>query len=203
MSVVVLNQELEKVREESLPEDFKGINPHNLYLYVKAYLANQRAGTAHTKTRGEVRGGGRKPFRQKGLGRARQGSIRAPQWVGGGVAHGPRNTRDWSQKINKKQKRVALKFALNEKGENNALFVVPEIKIESGKTRDAAKFLEKLPKFKDYLIVADKIDEKTYLAFRNIPNVDVIYPEELNAYFASVYKAIIFDEAAYEKVVKG
>jgi len=203
MSVVVLNQQFEKVREEQLPEDFKGINPHNLYLYVKAYLANQRAGTAHTKTRGEVRGGGRKPFRQKGLGRARQGSIRAPQWVGGGVAHGPRNNRNWTQKINKKQKRVALKYALNEKGEQKALFVIPTLKVESGKTKDGVKLLSQFPKFKDYLIVVDEIDEKTYLAFRNLPNVAIIYPEELNGYFVSLYKAVIFDEAAYEKVVKG
>ncbi|MEO1958754.1 MAG: 50S ribosomal protein L4 [Nautiliaceae bacterium] len=195
MSVKVINQ---------LPEDFQGINPHNLYLYVKAYLANQRAGTAHTKTRGEVSGGGKKPFRQKGLGRARQGSIRAPQWVGGGVAHGPRNERDWSQKLNKKQKRVALKYALNEKAENSKLYVIDELKIESGKTKDAAKFLkDNFEKEKDYLIVVDNMDDKTYLAFRNLPNVYVITPEELNAYYASVYKAIIFDKAAFDKVIKG
>jgi large subunit ribosomal protein L4 len=194
MSVKVINQ---------LPEDFQNINPHNLYLYVKAYLANQRAGTAHTKTRGEVRGGGKKPFRQKGLGRARQGSIRAPQWVGGGVAHGPRNERDWSQKINKKQKRVALKYALNEKAENSKLYVVPSIKIESGKTKDAAKWLKENFNERDYLIVVDEMDDKTFLAFRNIPNVYIITPEELNAYYASVFKAIIFDEAAFDKVIKG
>ena len=194
MSVKVINQ---------LPEDFQNINPHNLYLYVKAYLANQRAGTAHTKTRGEVSGGGRKPFRQKGLGRARQGSIRAPHFVGGGVAHGPRNERDWSQKINKKQKRVALKYALNEKAENSKLYVVPEVKIESGKTKDAAKWLKENFNERDYLIVVDNMDDKTYLAFRNIPNVWVITPEELNAYYTSVFKSIIFDEAAFEKVIKG
>jgi len=185
-----------------LPEDFQGINPHNLYLYVKAYLANQRAGTAHTKTRGEVSGGGKKPFRQKGLGRARQGSIRAPHFVGGGVAHGPRNERDWSQKINKKQKRVALKYALNEKAENGKIFVVDSIKIESGKTKDAAKFLNEFNQ-RDYLIVVDDMDDKTFLAFRNIPNVYVITPEELNAYYASVFKSIIFDKAAFDKVIKG
>jgi len=185
-----------------LPEDFQGINPHNLYLYVKAYLANQRAGTAHTKTRGEVSGGGKKPFRQKGLGRARQGSIRAPHFVGGGVAHGPRNERDWSQKLNKKQKRVALKYALNEKAENGKIFVVDSIKIESGKTKDAVKFLNEF-KERDYLIVVDDIDDKTFLAFRNIPNVYVITPEELNAYYASVFKSIIFDKAAFDKVIKG
>jgi large subunit ribosomal protein L4 len=192
--------EITKVSQ--LPEDFKGINPHNLYLYVKAYLANQRAGTAHTKTRGEVSGGGKKPFRQKGLGRARQGSIRAPQWVGGGVSHGPRNERDWSQKINKKQKRVALKYALNEKAENGKIFVVDNIKIESGKTKDAQKWLNEINQ-RDYLIVVDEMDEKTFLAFRNIPNVYIITPEELNAYYASVFHSIIFDKAAYEKVIKG
>jgi len=187
---------------KNLPEDFQDINPHNLYLYVKAYLANQRAGTAHTKTRGEVSGGGKKPFRQKGLGRARQGSIRAPHFVGGGVAHGPRSERDWSQKINKKQKRVALKYALNEKAENEKLFVVDAIKIESGKTKDAVKFLNEINQ-RDYLIVVDEMDEKTFLAFRNIPNVYIITPEELNAYYASVFHSIIFDKAAYEKVIKG
>ena len=187
---------------KQLPESFQNINPHNLYLYVKAYLANQRAGTAHTKTRAEVRGGGRKPFRQKGLGRARQGSIRAPQFVGGGVAHGPRNERDWSQKLNKKQKRVALKYALNEKAQNDKLFVVDAIKIESGKTKDAIKFLKELNQ-RDYLIVVDEMDEKTFLAFRNIPNVYIITPEELNAYYASVFHSIVFDKAAFEKVIKG
>ncbi|QCI29005.1 50S ribosomal protein L4 [Caminibacter pacificus] len=185
-----------------LPEDFQNINPHNLYLYVKAYLANQRAGTAHTKTRGEVSGGGKKPFRQKGLGRARQGSIRAPHFVGGGVAHGPRNERDWSQKINKKQKRVALKYALNEKAENGKIYVVDSIKIDSGKTKDAVKWLNNINE-RDYLIVVDEMDEKTFLAFRNIPNVYIITPEELNAYYASVFKSIIFDKAAFDKVIKG
>jgi len=185
-----------------LPEDFQGINPHNLYLYVKAYLANQRAGTAHTKTRGEVSGGGKKPFRQKGLGRARQGSIRAPHFVGGGVAHGPRNERDWSQKLNKKQKRVALKYALNEKAENGKIFVVDSIKIESGKTKDAANYLKEFNQ-RDYLIVVDEMDEKTFLAFRNIPNVYIITPEELNAYYASVFHSIIFDRKAFDKVIKG
>ncbi|WP_456470125.1 50S ribosomal protein L4 [Caminibacter sp.] len=195
-----MSVEIKKINQ--LPEDFQNINPHNLYLYVKAYLANQRAGTAHTKTRGEVSGGGKKPFRQKGLGRARQGSIRAPHFVGGGVAHGPRNERDWSQKLNKKQKRVALKYALNEKAENEKLYVVPGIKIESGKTKDAQKWLNNFNE-RDYLIVVDEMDEKTFLAFRNIPNVYIITPEELNAYYASVFKSIIFDEAAFDKVIKG
>jgi len=195
-----MSVEIKKITQ--LPEDFQNINPHNLYLYVKAYLANQRAGTAHTKTRGEVSGGGKKPFRQKGLGRARQGSIRAPHFVGGGVAHGPRNERDWSQKINKKQKRVALKYALNEKAEKEKIYVVPEIKIESGKTKDAAKWLSNFNE-KNYLIVADNIDEKTRLAFRNIPVVVIINSDQLNAYDASVFQSIIFTQDAFDKVIKG
>ena len=191
---------IEKVTQ--LPEDFQGINPHNLYLYAKAYLANLRAGTAHTKTRAEVSGGGKKPFRQKGTGRARQGSIRAPQYVGGGVAHGPRNERNWSQKINKKQKRVALKYALNEKAENEALFVVDSIKIESGKTKDAVAFLNQI-NARDYLVVVDTLDEKTFLAFRNVKNAYVIEVNELNAYDAASFYSIVIEKSAFDKVIKG
>lgn len=191
---------IEKVTQ--LPEDFQGINPHNLYLYAKAYLANLRAGTAHTKTRSDVKGGGKKPWRQKGTGRARAGSITSPGFVGGGVAHGPKNTRNWSQKINKKQKRVALKYALNEKAENGALFVVDSIKIESGKTKDAVAFLNQINQ-RDYLVVVDTLDEKTFLAFRNVKNAYVIEASELNAYDAASFYSIVFEKSAFEKVIKG
>jgi len=191
---------IEKVT--TLPEDFQGINSHNLYLYAKAYLANLRAGTAHTKTRSDVKGGGKKPWRQKGTGRARAGSITSPIFVGGGVAHGPRNDRNWSQKINKKQKTVALKYALNEKAVGESLFVVESIKIESGKTKDAIAFLNQINK-RDYLIVVDTLDEKTFLAFRNIKNAYVIEADELNAYDASSFYAIVFEKSAFEKVIKG
>jgi len=191
---------IEKVT--TLPENFQGINPHNLYLYVKAYLANLRAGTAHTKNRSAVSGGGKKPFRQKGTGRARQGSIRAPQYVGGGVAHGPTNEVNWSQKINKKQKKAALRFALNEKATNEALFVVDEIKIESGKTKDAVAFLNQI-NARDYLIVVDTLDEKTSLAFRNLKNAYLIEADELNAYYVASFYSIVFEKSAFEKVIKG
>jgi large subunit ribosomal protein L4 len=191
---------IEKVTQ--LPEDFQGINPHNLYLYSKAYLANLRAGTAHTKTRSDVKGGGKKPWRQKGTGRARAGSITSPVFVGGGVAHGPKNTRNWSQKINKKQKRVALKYALNEKAENGALFVVDSIQIESGKTKDAVAFLNQVNQ-RDYLVVVETLDEKTFLAFRNVRNAYVIEVSELNAYDAASFYSIIIEKSAFEKVIKG
>jgi len=191
---------IEKVT--TLPEDFQGINSHNLYLYTKAYLANLRAGTAHTKTRSDVKGGGKKPWRQKGTGRARAGSITSPVFVGGGVAHGPRNERNWSQKINKKQKAVALKYALNDKAENESLFVVESIKIESGKTKDAIAFLNQI-NARDYLVVVDTLDEKTFLAFRNVKNAYVIEVDELNAYDAASFYAIVFEKSAFEKVIKG
>ena len=191
---------IEKVTQ--LPEDFQGINPHNLYLYAKAYLANLRAGTAHTKTRSDVKGGGKKPWRQKGTGRARAGSITSPVFVGGGVAHGPKNTKNWSQKLNKKQKAVALKFALNEKAENEALFVVDTIKIESGKTKDAVAFLNQINQ-RDYLVVVDTLDEKTFLAFRNVKNAYVIEVDELNAYDTASFYSVVFEKSAFEKVIKG
>jgi len=191
---------IEKVTK--LPESFQGINPHNLYIYAKAYLANLRAGTAHTKTRSDVKGGGKKPWRQKGTGRARAGSITSPVFVGGGVAHGPKNSKNWSQKVNKKQKLAALKFALNEKLENGALFVVDSIKIESGKTKDAVQFLNQIDA-RDYLIVVDTVDEKTFLAFRNIKNAYLIETDELNGYNTASFYSVVFEKSAFEKVIKG
>ena len=198
---VVLNENFEKAGEEMLPENFQGINPHNLYLYVKAYAANIRANGAHTKNRSAVRGGGRKPWQQKGRGGARAGSIRSPLFVGGGVAFGPTNAKNYSQKINKKQKRKALEFALNEKAENGALFIVENIAVESGKTKDAAALVSKIGA-RDALFVKENIDEKTFLAFRNLPNAYLIEPNELNAYLAAAFRAVVIEKPVWEKIVK-
>jgi len=198
---IVLNENFEQAGELALPENFQGINPHNLYLYAKAYLANLRANNAHTKTRGEVSGGGKKPWQQKGRGGARAGSIRSPIFVGGGVAFGPKNTKNYTQKVNKKQKRKALEFALNEKGEQGALFVVDSVAVESGKTKDAAALLKKLG-VRDALIVKENLDEKTFLAFRNLPNAYLIEPNELNAYLAAAFRAIVIEKPVWEKIVK-
>ncbi|MRI58716.1 MAG: 50S ribosomal protein L4 [Epsilonproteobacteria bacterium] len=198
---VILNEKFEQAGEAALPENFQGINPHNLYLYVKAYAANLRANNAHTKSRGEVSGGGRKPWQQKGRGGARAGSIRSPIFVGGGVAFGPKNTKNYTQKINKKQKRKALEFALNEKGEQGALFIVDSIAVESGKTKDAAAIMKKLG-VRDALIVKENIDEKTFLAFRNLPNAYLIEPNELNAYLAAAFRAVVIEKPVWEKIVK-
>ncbi len=198
---VVLNENFEKENEIALPKKYEQINPHNLYLYVKAYAANLRANNAHTKNRSAVSGGGRKPWQQKGRGGARAGSIRSPLFVGGGVAFGPTNQKNYTQKVNKKQKRLALEYALFEKANDGKLFIVDTISVESGKTKDAAAIMKKL-NVRDALIVKDLIDEKTYLAFRNLPNAYLIEPNELNAYLAAAYNAIVIEKAVWENLVK-
>ena len=198
---IVLNDKLERADELTLPESFKEISSHNLYLYTKSYLASLRANTAVTKGKGEVRGGGKKPWSQKGRGGARAGSNRSPIWVGGGVAHGPKNNRNYFQKVNKKQKRLALEYALQEKAENGALFVVDSISIESGKTKDAAKILKTLG-LRDALVVKELIDEKSFYAFRNLSNAYLVEPNELNAYIVTAFHALVIEKAVFENLIK-
>ncbi|EAJ0360222.1 50S ribosomal protein L4 [Campylobacter lari] len=199
--VTVLNDKFEKASELDLPAKYVEVNPHNLYLYVKSYLASLRANTAHTKGRSDVSGGGKKPWRQKGRGGARAGSTRTNVWVGGAVAFGPTNNRNYFQKVNKKQKRLALERALADKAQNNALFSVDSLSIESGKTKDANAVIKKLG-LKDALIVKDLLDEKTLLAFRNLANCYVVDISEVNAYLVSVFNAVIIEKAALESIVK-
>ncbi len=198
---IVLNDKLERADELTLPESFKEISSHNLYLYTKSYLASLRANTAVTKGKGEVRGGGKKPWSQKGRGGARAGSNRSPIWVGGGVAHGPKNNRNYFQKVNKKQKRLALEYALQEKAENGALFVVDSISIESGKTKDAAKILKTLG-LRDALVVKELIDEKSFYAFRNLSNAYLVEPNELNGYIITAFHALVIEKAVFENLIK-
>ncbi|EAK0493307.1 50S ribosomal protein L4 [Campylobacter lari] len=199
--VTVLNDKFEKASELDLPAKYAEVNLHNLYLYVKSYLASLRANTAHTKGRSDVSGGGKKPWRQKGRGGARAGSTRTNVWVGGAVAFGPTNNRNYFQKVNKKQKRLALERALADKAQNNALFSVDSLSIESGKTKDANAVIKKLG-LKDALIVKDLLDEKTLLAFRNLANCYVVDISEVNAYLVSVFNAVIIEKAALESIVK-
>lgn len=199
---IVLNDKFEKASESALPAEFDKINPHNLYLYVKSYMAALRANTAHTKNRSEVSGGGKKPWRQKGRGGARAGSTRTNVWVGGGVAFGPKNNRNYFQKVNKKQKRLAFERALMDKAKANALFIVPSLSAESGKTKDANAIIKKLA-LKDALIVKDLLDEKTLLAFRNLAHCYVVDISEVNAYLISVFNAVIIEKSAYESIIKG
>ncbi|NWF66376.1 MAG: 50S ribosomal protein L4 [Campylobacterales bacterium] len=197
---IVLNQDYQTKEEVSLPESFSEIHPQNLYLYVKSYLAGTRANTAHTKTRAEVSGGGKKPWSQKGTGRARAGSITSSVFVGGGKAHGS-TIRNYDQKINKKQVRLATLFALNQKANANAMFVVDKISVESGKTKDAQSIVNKLNQ-KDVLVIVENFDEKTYLAFRNLPKAYMIEMSELNPYWITAYSSVVIEKSVFDKIVK-
>ena len=199
--VVVLNDKLEKAGELDLPSKYAEVNPHNLYLYVKSYLASLRANTAHTKGRSDVSGGGKKPWRQKGRGGARAGSTRTNVWVGGAVAFGPTNERNYFQKVNKKQKRLALERALADKAAKGVLFTADSLAIESGKTKDANAVIKKLG-VKDALIVKDLLDEKTLLAYINLANCYVVDVTEVNAYLVSVFNAVIMEKSALESITK-
>ncbi|MCR2107481.1 50S ribosomal protein L4 [Campylobacter upsaliensis] len=199
--VVVLNEKFEKSGELELPAKYAEVNSHNLYLYVKSYLASLRANTAHTKGRSDVSGGGKKPWRQKGRGGARAGSTRTNVWVGGAVAFGPKNEKNYFQKVNKKQKRLALERALADKAIKNTLFMTDSLNIESGKTKDANAVIKKLG-VKDALIVKDLLDEKTLLAYRNLANCYVVDVTEVNAYLVSVFNAVIIEKSALESITK-
>ncbi len=188
------------IKTSDLPESFLDVHPHNLYLYCKSYAAGLRANTAHTKTRSDVRGGGKKPWAQKGGGRARAGSVRSPIFVGGGVAFGPKNNRNYDQKVNKKQKRLALMHALADLAANDKLLVVDSITIESGKTKDARAFVDGLGQ-RDVLVIKELIDDKTFLAFRNLKDAYLIEPNELNAYLAAAYHSVVMEKAVWDSIV--
>ncbi len=189
------------VKVSDLPQSFLEVHPHNLYLYCKAYAANLRANSAHTKNRSAVSGGGKKPFAQKGGGRARQGSIRAPQFRGGGVVFGPTNAKNYTQKVNKKQKRLALMHAIAEKVANEKVFVVDSIEVASGKTKDAKALFNQF-NVRDALFVKELIDDKTDLAFRNLQECYLIEPNELNGYLAAAYNAIVIEKSVWENLIK-
>jgi len=197
--LIVLNDKFEANGELVLSEKFEGINAHNLHLYVKSYLSSLRANTARVKNRSQVRGGGKKPKAQKGSGGARYGSKRSPLFVGGGQVFGP-SDRNYNQKINKKQKVLALNFAINAQAERGAISVVDSVKVESGKTKDAAAIVNTMNK-RDLLIVVENFDEQTYLAFRNIKNCYVIEKSELNAYLVAAYHSILIEKAVIDSLI--
>lgn len=200
-SAIILDGNLQKNGELSLPERYREINEHNLYLYVKSYLASFRTNCALAKGRGEVSGGGKKPWSQKGGGRARAGSITSPVFVGGGVAHGPSNNRNYTIKVNKKQKKLALQYALFQKATQEKLFLVDSLHVESGKTRDANEIFQKIQQ-KDVLFVVNTIDVKTELAFRNLKKCYIVDFTELNAYLVAVFKSVVIEKAVFENLIK-
>ena len=177
------------------PKTF-GLDPNVAVMHqvVTAQLAARRSGTQSTKTRAEVRGGGAKPWRQKGTGRARHGSIRSPQWRGGGVALGPK-PRDYSQKTPKKMVRLALKSALSDRAASERVVVVDEWNFELPKTKRALEVLDALAVEGRVLIVANQNDLNTWKSFANLDRVHVISPGELNAYDVLVNDWVVFTKS--------
>jgi large subunit ribosomal protein L4 len=201
---IVIDDKVKELEKLDIPSAFGEINSHNFYLQVKSFLAGTRANTARAKTRAQVRGGGKKPWSQKGRGTARSGSRNSPIWVGGGKAFGP-TKRNYFQKINKKQRKLAFNYVINEKASNDNLFVIDSLDIKSGKTKDANAFVSKFKNSKDVLIVVnlDSINEKTFLAFRNIPKVYLVDSKELNVYLLSAYQSVVFQKEIFENITKG
>lgn len=199
--VALYNQAGSKVGEIELNESVFGIEPNNAVLFEAIVMqrASLRQGTSKVKTRGEVRGGGRKPWRQKGTGRARQGSIRSPQWVGGGTVFGP-VPRSYSYKLPKKVRRLAIKSALSTKISEESLLVLEALSFDAPKTKEFASVLANLPVGKKALIITDTLDENVALSARNIPGVTVIDAGALNVLDVVGHNTLIMTKAAVEKV---
>ncbi|MGI6746062.1 MAG: 50S ribosomal protein L4 [Firmicutes bacterium ADurb.Bin300] len=183
MKVSVLDMTGNKVSDMELSEAVFGIQPNTsaMHLAVVSYLANQRQGTHSTLTRGQVRGGGRKPWRQKGTGRARQGSIRSPQWYHGGIAFGPK-PRSYGISLNKKVKKLAMKSALSSKITDNDLIVVDKVSLDSIKTKEMVKVFNALKTKKKVLLVLSDKDESVYKSVRNIEGAATALVGSLSVY---------------------
>ena len=188
----VLNTKGEKVKDITLSKEIWGIEPNNAVLYDAITLSRNslRQGTADTKTRSEVSGGGKKPWRQKGTGRARQGSIRAPHWVGGGIALGPK-PRSYSYKLNKKEKRLAIKSCLSSKVIENELTVVDKIELKEIKTKEVAKMLNNLKLAGKTLILLPEKNEVIQKSARNIEGVKTLSVNTINAYDLVNYNNLV------------
>ncbi|RCW49317.1 MULTISPECIES: 50S ribosomal protein L4 [unclassified Halanaerobium] len=176
------------------------INKHVVHQVINAQLASRRSGNASTKTRGKVRGGGRKPWRQKGTGRARHGSIRSPLWVGGGITFGP-TPRNYDKKLTKKMRRLALKSILTDKLNREEIMLVDEIKIDKPKTKAVVEILNNFNLIdKKVVIVMPEKDKNLYLSARNIPNVKTLLAGSVNAYDLLDNEMIIFVEEAVKMI---
>ena len=174
------------------------INEHLVHMAVVQQLANNRQGTQKAKTRSEVSGGGRKPWRQKGTGHARQGSTRSPQWTGGGVVFAP-TPRDYSFKLNKKEKRAALKSALTSVVNENKFIVVDELKLDAIKTKDFAKVLTNL-NVEKALVVLDSNDNNVVMSAKNIPTVKTALTNTINVYDILKYNTVVVTKAAVDQI---
>ncbi len=199
-SVAVYNMEGNEVGTIELNDAVFGVdvNEHLIHMAVVQHLANKRQGTQKAKTRGEVSGGGRKPWKQKGTGHARQGSTRSPQWKGGGMVFAP-VPRDYSFKINRKEKRAALKSALTSKVQDSNLIVVDELKFDEIKTKNFVAVMNNL-KVEKGLVVIEGNDSKVVLSARNLPTIDTIQADEINVYDIMKAKKVVLTKNAVAKI---
>jgi large subunit ribosomal protein L4 len=199
LTVEVRDVRGEVLHQRELPEDLFGrpVNVSLMHQVVVAGAAGQRSGTHSTKTRGDVRGGGVKPWRQKGTGRARQGSIRAPHWTGGGVAHGP-HPRDYAMRVNRKMRRAALHSALSDAVASGKLAVVAELAFDGPKTKDAVEVLRALELEGKVLVVLAGPDDAVERSFRNLVEVKIDYPGNLSTFDVLLADRILFTSAALD-----
>ncbi len=198
--VDVVNCKGEKVEEINLCDDIFGIEPNEAVVHqvVVALLANKRQGTQSAKTRSDVRGGGRKPWKQKGTGRARAGSIRSPLWKGGGVIFAPK-PRDYSQKVNKKMRRLAMKSVLSSKVLENELIVLESLNFDAPKTKDMIEVLNNINTNKALVVLADN-NESVYKSARNIPGIALVTVDTLNVYDMLKYYNLVLTKEAAQKI---
>ena len=202
LNIAVYNQEGQKVKDTELNEAVFGITPNNQAIFDMVLLqrASWRQGTHKVKNRTEVKGGGKKPWRQKGTGRARQGSIRAPQWRGGGIVFGPNTNRNYKLKMNRKVRRLALRSALSQKVIDNEMTVLDNLSLAAIKTKAMIKVLENLEANRKVLIVMDEVNENVALSARNIPGVKVIDSKGLNVYDILNSDKLVITEGAIKLV---
>jgi large subunit ribosomal protein L4 len=200
--VSVLDQSGKRISEVSVPKEIftYPLKEHLIYESVINYRANQRRGTASTKSRSEVRGGGRKPWRQKGTGRARVGSIRSPLWRKGGTVFGPK-PRDYSYELPKKAKRNALKSALAVKFAEKKMLVIDELNFKQPKTKEGIKLIEKL-KIDSALFVDDYQNRNLFLSLQNIPRVKAVDCHEVNVYDVLNHEWLVFTQKAFESLME-
>ena len=179
------------------------VNIPLIHQVVVAQLAAARQGSADTKTRGEVSGGGRKPYRQKGTGRARQGSIRAPQFTGGGVAHGP-TPRSYEQRTPKKMKAAALRAALSDRARNDRVHVVSSlVEGEAPSTKTALALIDQLSQRRHVLVVVERADDAAWRSLRNVDRVHLLVPDQLNTYDVLISDDVVFTQGAFDVFVSG
>ena len=207
MQVKVYNKDAKEIETMELSDSVFGLkwNAALVHQVVTSQMANRRAGTAQAKTRGEVSGGGKKPWRQKGTGRARHGSIRSPIWKGGGVSHGPRADKDYSKKINKKMARKALLTVLSAKARDNEIILVDEVAFSQPKTKEGATLLSSLSKIPAFgrltrtngvLVALPKREDTTVRALRNLPYAGIDEARNLNASAVLKYKYLLLPKAS-------